>query len=294
MDSIFLSYRRAGTSGYGGRLHEGLREHFGEARVFRDVDSIPPGTDFVKILDEAVTRAGVVLALIGRDWFTTADAEGKRRIDDPGDFVRIELEAAFRRGVVVIPVLVDGARMPPPTALPESLARLSRIQAIELSDERWEYDLGRLITRLEQVVGPPVPAFVALDAAMVTKEHPALPTIAPPPEPVATARVEVEREPVDDYDDGPERETRRPPVSPWRAIFVVFGSVIVLLAIALMVAAVRPDRRSVPEVVGQEQERAVESLRRAGFFVVTEDVVAEEKPVGTVLGQKPEIGRAHV
>ena len=134
MDSIFISYRRAGTSGYGGRLQEGLRVHFGRGRVFRDIDSIRPGTDFTEVIQQEVSRAGVVLALIGRGWLTAESESGQRRLDDPDDFVRLELEAAFDQAKTVIPVLVEGARVPPPQALPESLARLSRIQGIELSD----------------------------------------------------------------------------------------------------------------------------------------------------------------
>ena len=154
-----------------------LRDHFGTARVFRDIDSIPLGTDFFEVIEQAVARSGVVLALIGRDWLTTTDVDGNRRIDNPDDFVRLELESAFRHGTVVIPVLVEQARMPTSTVLPASLVKLSRIQGIDLSDERWEYDVGRLITRLEEIVGggtscpeglPALPAPSAADPVLTT------------------------------------------------------------------------------------------------------------------------------
>jgi hypothetical protein len=157
VSAIFISYRRSDTSGYGGRLQDELADRFGEAQVFRDVDTIRPGVDFAQVIDQAVVGCDVLLALIGRDWLAVAGPTGGRRLDDPDDFVRLELASALERGVVVIPVLVEEARMPKPTDLPAPLVGLTRFQAIELSDERWHYDVGRLVTRLEEVLGPETP-----------------------------------------------------------------------------------------------------------------------------------------
>ncbi len=151
MSSIFISYRRTGTSGYGGRLQDDLGEHFGRGRVFRDIDSIRPGTEFAEVIDKAIAQAGVVLALIGRNWLNAAN---KRRLNDPHDFVRLEIESALKQGIVVLPVLIEGAKIPSASRLPESLVRLGRTQGIELTDDRWAYDLSRLIGVLEGFVGP--------------------------------------------------------------------------------------------------------------------------------------------
>jgi hypothetical protein len=122
-------------------------------RVFRDVESIRTGADFVALIDEAVGRSSAVVAVIDRDWLTTVDEAGGRRLDGPDDFVRLELEAAFARGVPVAPVLVEGARMPPAGDLPSSIARISRLNAVEVTDSRWDHDVHRLVEHLETLVG---------------------------------------------------------------------------------------------------------------------------------------------
>lgn len=168
MSVIFISYRRAGTSGYGGRLQEDLREHFGKERVFRDIDSIRPGSDFAQVIEQAVAQSGVVLVLIGSNWLNAKNENGQRRLDDPDDFVRLEIESALNQDIVVVPVLVEGALAPASSALPPSISRLGRMQAIELSDMRWDYDVGRLISLLDEIVGPPgdeVIDVTALEAA---------------------------------------------------------------------------------------------------------------------------------
>jgi hypothetical protein len=126
---IFLSYRREDTAGYAGRLYDALGAQFGRERIFMDVDNIPPGVDFGDHIDAAVGRCDALLALIGPRWVTAAHAGGERRIDDPADYLRLEIEAALRRNVLVIPVLVQGAHMPGPAELPERLRALTRRNA---------------------------------------------------------------------------------------------------------------------------------------------------------------------
>lgn len=155
MRSIFISYRRDDTAGYAGRLHEVLAGHFGDTSVFRDIDAIQPGTDFVRSIEAAVARSGAVIVLMGRDWVTITDQQGGRRLDDPTDFVRLEIALALEHGIDVIPVLVEGAQPPSPASLPGPLAPLARLQAIEITEQRWKYDVGRLVSRLEEVLGPP-------------------------------------------------------------------------------------------------------------------------------------------
>lgn len=158
MSSIFLSYRRDDTSGYAGRLDDQLSAHFGREQIFRDIDTIPPGVDFVRAVESAIGSCRALVALIGRDWLSIQNAKGQRRLDDPDDLVRLEIEAALNKGVFVMPVLVEDARMPSPAELPDSLARLSTLNALELSDSRWEYDSRRLLERLEAVLGAPAPS----------------------------------------------------------------------------------------------------------------------------------------
>ena len=150
---IFISYRRDDASGHAGRLYDDLVERFGDDRVFIDIDTIELGVDFGDSIEQALDRCEVVLAVIGRSWVKITDSAGLRRLDNPDDYVRMELEAALARGIRVIPVRVQGAPMPSSAELPEGLARLARRQAIELSDHRWRYDVGVLVAAVERVAG---------------------------------------------------------------------------------------------------------------------------------------------
>lgn len=142
--NIFISYRREDTSGYAGRLFDSLAKHFGK-QVFMDIDTIEPGVDFVQVIEQAVSSCDVLIALVGRQWLTVADTTGHRRLDNPEDFVHIEITTALNRNIRVIPVLVQGASMPSQQNLPEALATLARKNAIEISDSRWAYDVKRLV-----------------------------------------------------------------------------------------------------------------------------------------------------
>ena len=157
MSKILVSYRRDDSSGYAGRLYDRLAEQFSAERVFMDVQTIQPGVDFVREIEEAVEASAVVIVLIGRRWLGASDAEGRRRLDDPHDFVRLEVAAALERGVRIFPVLVGGASMPSQSDLPTPLTRLGRYNAIELSDSRWAYDVKRLVDALGAIV-PPQPS----------------------------------------------------------------------------------------------------------------------------------------
>jgi len=145
---IFISYRREETAYPAGWLYDRLADRFGAGQVFKDVDSIQLGDDFVEVITEAVASCDVLLVLIGDEWLRITDEHGRRRLDDPDDFVRLEIEAALTRKVRVIPILVDGARMPRAEELPDSLARLVRRQSLELSPNRFEFDTSRLLKTL--------------------------------------------------------------------------------------------------------------------------------------------------
>ena len=123
--SVFISYRRTDSSDVTGRIYDRLVASHGKTHVFKDVDSIPLGTDFRRHVADLIEESDCVLAVIGRQWLDVADSAGRRRLDDPTDLVRIEIEAALARGVPVIPLLVQGASMPEPHALPEALRPLA-------------------------------------------------------------------------------------------------------------------------------------------------------------------------
>jgi TIR domain len=148
---VFISYRREDSGGFAGRIYDRLTSRLGRENVFFDVDTIPPGRDFVDVLSERVGKCDALLAVIGKHWILSADSENRRRLDDPQDFVRIEIEAALSRNVPVIPVLVDGATMPHPNDLPDSLTKLIRRQAVEVSHARFESDAERLTEALSQI-----------------------------------------------------------------------------------------------------------------------------------------------
>ena len=142
--SIFISYRRNDSSGYAGRLFDDLAQRFGREQVFTDIETLEPGVDFVEGIDQAIKLVGAVIVLIGPSWTKATDSSGHRRLDNPHDFIRLEITAAIKRGVQVIPVLVHGAVMPQEQELPEPLRPLCRLQACEISDDRWESDVSRL------------------------------------------------------------------------------------------------------------------------------------------------------
>ena len=118
MPSIFLSYRRADTGGYAGRLADSLERHFGKGSVFQDVETIVPGSNFMQTIDAAIARCDVLAVLIGNTWLAERNANGGMRLNDPDDFVRLEVAAGLRAKTHVIPVLVEGTTMPAESDLP--------------------------------------------------------------------------------------------------------------------------------------------------------------------------------
>jgi hypothetical protein len=148
MPKIFLSYRRQDSIGVSGRIGDRLRAHFGNDAVFMDIDSIPFGEDFREHIDAAVGQCDVVLAVIGTKW--TGETSQERRIDDPRDFVRIELESALNRKIPLIPILIDHAIMPGEADLPPSLPKLAYRNAIEIDQGRdFHPHVDRLIRGIE-------------------------------------------------------------------------------------------------------------------------------------------------
>jgi TIR domain-containing protein len=152
MRAIFISYRREDTEGQAGRLFDDLIMHFGDDSVFMDVAGLEPGRDFRRAIDEQVTSCGVLLAVIGKDWLDAKGESGRRRLDDPMDFVRLETASALKRDIPVIPVLVRGASMPRVEDLPEDLKELAFRNGVELTHARWDSDVQVLVKALRPYV----------------------------------------------------------------------------------------------------------------------------------------------
>ncbi|MGA7789838.1 MAG: toll/interleukin-1 receptor domain-containing protein, partial [Xanthobacteraceae bacterium] len=147
---IFINYRRGDDPGNTGRLFDRLQDAFTPDQLFIDVDSIEPGLDFVRVLNERVAECDVVLAVIGKGWVDARDPAGNRRLDDPDDFVRIEIASALNQGKRVIPVLVGEAQMPRPEDLPDAIKPLARRNAVRLTHERFRADMQGLVKALQR------------------------------------------------------------------------------------------------------------------------------------------------
>lgn len=152
---IFISYRRDDTEGQAGRLFQDLSDVFGPEMVFMDVAGIQPGIDFRRAIEQQTASCGVLLALIGRTWLTVTHADGKRRLDDVNDVVRFETASALRRDIPVIPVLLQGSRMPRPEDLPDDLKELAFRNSVEITHARWDSDVHLLIKALQSFVPRP-------------------------------------------------------------------------------------------------------------------------------------------
>jgi hypothetical protein len=145
---IFLSYRREDSAAAAGRLGDRLTLEF-EGAVFMDVDGIPLGTDFVKRLRAEVAGCDILLAVIGPRWLNVADGDGRPRLDNPNDFVRVEIATALQRDIPVIPILLDGTKIPRPDQLPSDLQDLPFRNGLDVRQGSFHSDVGRLIRELK-------------------------------------------------------------------------------------------------------------------------------------------------
>jgi hypothetical protein len=149
---IFISYRREDTADITGRIHDRLTFKYGTPAVFKDVDSIPLGSDFRKYLDSKIKECAVVLVVVGDDWMKEDPKTGAIRLDNPDDYVRIEIESALKRGIPVIPLLVEGASMPPQARLPEKMQDFVYRQARVIGrDPDFRLHMDALIAELERI-----------------------------------------------------------------------------------------------------------------------------------------------
>ena len=155
--NIFINYRRDEAGHVAGRLHDALAPTFGRNKLFMDVDNIPVGRDFEEYLKSQVAACDAMLAVIGPNWLAAKDDTGKRRLDNPDDFIVIEIGTALTRNIPVVPVLVDGARMPKASELPDLLKLLARRQAIQVRHTNFRSDAEALVKRLREAVADDSP-----------------------------------------------------------------------------------------------------------------------------------------
>src|SRR5262245_7900283 len=154
---IFVSYRRDDSAGHAGRVTDRLEREFGRDLLFMDVDGIPLGVNFVKVLNEEVAKCGALLAVIGPNWLDVRDDDGNRRLDNTNDFVRIEIAAALQRDIPVIPILLDGARMPRASQLPDDLRELASRNGLDVRHASFHTDMEKLIHGLKGPNVAPTP-----------------------------------------------------------------------------------------------------------------------------------------
>ncbi len=147
MPGIFISYRRR-QGGYAGRLADDLVRRYGKELIFRDIEAIAAGFDFVEAIEKAVDSCDALIVIITPDWADVVDDQGRRRLENPEDFARVEVESALKRDTWVIPLLVGGATMPDSEDLPDGLKSLARRQAHEIHDASWEFNVNQLIKTL--------------------------------------------------------------------------------------------------------------------------------------------------
>jgi len=155
---IFLSYRREDSRHFAGRLFDSISSALPNIRVFMDVDSIRFGEDFVDVLNEQLNSCQALLVVIGPSWLQKRGDTGKTNLDDPDDFIRIEIETAITRKIPVIPVLVDGAQMPAQNEIPETLRPLRRRQFIRIDHDNYNPVVKQLVVQLSELVNKAAPS----------------------------------------------------------------------------------------------------------------------------------------
>jgi hypothetical protein len=188
---IFISYRRRDDPGGAGRLFDALNEAFEPDRLFLDVDSIEPGQDFGDVIEDRIAKSAVLLAVIGQHWVDASDDRGNRRLDDPQDYVRMEIETAMKQDKRVIPVLIGDAKMPGADVLPESIRKFARHNAVMLRYERFHDDIANLVGALKRAMGDapaPMPASQQQAPPVAVFAAASLPEASAPPRDFLHAR----------------------------------------------------------------------------------------------------------
>lgn len=152
---IFISYRRDDAKADARSIYQHFAQAFGAGNIFMDVDSIQKGLDFTQVLNQSLRDTALMLVVIGRTWLTHQDERGRRRLDDPADLVRLEIATALKFGIPIIPVRVDGARMPHADELPEELQALTRRQGTIVGHDNFDSDIRGLESDARKLIGGP-------------------------------------------------------------------------------------------------------------------------------------------
>ncbi|MEO1610440.1 MAG: toll/interleukin-1 receptor domain-containing protein [Pseudomonadota bacterium] len=146
---IFLSYRRADTGAYAGRIRDRLAAQFGDDHVFLDISSIPTGKNFRTEMFSALTQSQIMLVLIGPNWVNSRNATNERRLFQEGDHVRMEVAAGLQNNINVIPVCIEGAPMPEASEVPDDISELCNRNRVTIRNESFERDISELISSLK-------------------------------------------------------------------------------------------------------------------------------------------------
>jgi hypothetical protein len=175
--TIFINYRKDDSNWNALALYNELQKYFEEERLFKDFNAIQPGDDFVLSIQRALSKCDVLLVVMGRHWLDVKNSNNVRRLDDPDDYVRIEIATALERGIQVIPVLFDNTPIPTPQQLPDNLKPLSRRQAIEINPNGFEDDVRRLAVAIKKVLceeetAPPNPRNFKSEEKVLTNNQP--------------------------------------------------------------------------------------------------------------------------
>ena len=227
---VFVCYRRDDTAGFARALKTVLDERYGEDRVFMDLDSIAPGQRWEDVINDAVGSCHAFMALIGPEWLTIKDAEGRARLWNPQDPVRLEIEAAIRENLLLIPVLLEGARVPTKEELPDGLAALPETQALTITDD-WDAGVAKLVKALDAVVR----GSMAVEAS-ITPE----PAGEDPTDP--GSRSDGAADATDETETEPKRAGTVEPERPRRTLRTVLIAGLVALAVIGVAVAVAASR----------------------------------------------------
>ena len=199
---IFISYRRDDSAALAGRVYDRLEREYGRDRLFMDIDAIPLGAKFAQIIKEAVEQSVVVLVIIGPRWLCAVDENGTRRLDDPNDFVRLEIATALRNNIFLIPLISDGAQFPSLELLPLELHELTAHNGLYVRHLSFHADLDKLVDQITDKISLSEPS-IGAEAEATSSLHEVIPrasnSAGVPKDVLARIKTEAARQNPDDF-----------------------------------------------------------------------------------------------
>ena len=302
---VFISYRRQDAAFHAGWLYGGFAGRFGSSYVFKDVDSIRPGEDFVNAITSAIRSCHTLLVVMGPKWLAVSDRRDLRRIDKPNDFVRLEIETALAQGVHIIPVLVLDAAMPTPDELPESVRGFARRNAIEITSSHFQADLARLMSSIEQIgletaaqTGYLADPNALRDGAAAGRAQSRLRAVGRSVPPGGPPAAEIPRRGASNwhYPPSPVHQDAEPRRNSWTMLGIALTVLVMIgligfVAYQLSLGRQAPAQVAVPALVGATEEEARNQLAQAGLKVGTlTRTEGEADQIGRVITCDPEPG----